>query len=210
MTTTLRDSLLKGVANQFGRPHGLLGRLVVARLLDRGNRGTVTAAAAALAPAADETVADIGFGGGLGLELLLARAARVHGVDIATAMIDRAATRFRGNDRLRLHPGSITALPLDTASLDGAICVNTVYFVEDLAKAFGELARVLVPGGRLVLGVADPAAMAEMPHIGYGFRLRPVADLVAALAEAGLPMREHRRVGTGERAFHLLITQRVT
>ena len=208
--TTLRDSLMKGMATQLGRPHGLVGKLVIARMLNRGNRGTVTAAVDALAPVTDETVADIGFGGGVGLGLLLARAACVHGVDLSPAMIARAAARWRGEDRLRLHTGSITALPLDTASLDGAICVNTVYFVADLATAFNELARVLVPGGRLVLGIADPAAMAEMPHIGHGFRLRPVTELLAALADAGLPMREHRRVGTGDRAFHLLVTRRVT
>ena len=201
--------VLRRVAKQFGRPSGVFGRVVIARMLNKGNQGTVTAAVEALAPAAGAVVADIGFGGGIGIGLLLDRVGpngHVHGVDISSTMISRAA-RF-GTDRLRLHVGSVTALPLDTASVNGAICVNTVYFVDDLPTAFGELARVLVPGGRLVLGVADPTWMARMPWAPYGFRLRPVEALLDGLTTAGLRQVDHRRVGTGELAFHLLVVQR--
>jgi SAM-dependent methyltransferase len=50
-----------------------------------------------------------------------------------------------------------------------AITVNTIYFVDDLDRACSELARVLRPGGRLVVGIGDPEAMARMPFSAYGF-----------------------------------------
>jgi ubiquinone/menaquinone biosynthesis C-methylase UbiE len=204
--------LLGALAGQLGRPHGVFGRVVVARMLNAGNRAAITGAVEALAPAEGEIVADVGFGGGAGLPLLLARvgvAGRVLGIDISLAMLRRASKRFhRDKARLRLQEGSLTALPLGDASVDGIVCVNAVYFVEDLEAAFGEVARVLAPAGRFVLGVADPAAMSHNPVTGFGeFRVRPVETLVSALTAAGLDVAEHRRVGEGDNAFHLLVAR---
>ena len=44
--------------------------------------------------------------------------------------------------------------------------------------AFGEIARTVRPGGRAVVGLADPEAMASMPFTAHGFRLRPVDDVI--------------------------------
>jgi arsenite methyltransferase len=64
---------------------------------------------------------------------------------------------------------------------------------------------VLRPGGRAVVGVGDPTAMASMPFARHGFRLRPVDDLVRGLQDAGLTVVRHGRVGDGDDAFHLLV-----
>jgi ubiquinone/menaquinone biosynthesis C-methylase UbiE len=52
--------------------------------------------------------------------------------------------------------------------------------------AFNEVGRVLRPGGRLVVAVGDPEEMTRMAVTAYGFRLRPVEDLVGAMTAAGL------------------------
>ncbi|GAA2773837.1 class I SAM-dependent methyltransferase [Mycolicibacterium pallens] len=208
----LRTALLTAVAGQLGRPHGLVGR-GVALLLNRGNRQAVAGAVDATEATAGNAVADIGFGGGLGLELLLRRVApqgTVHGVEIADDMLARARARF---DRqiaagsLVLERGSLTALPLDDKSLDAAITVNTVYFVTDLDAACAELARVLRPGGRAVLGVGDPDAMARLPFTAYGFALRPIAEIVASLRRAGLENVEQRRLNDVAIPHHVLVAR---
>ncbi|HVK22672.1 MAG TPA: class I SAM-dependent methyltransferase [Actinokineospora sp.] len=199
----MRTAFLRILASQLGRPRGLFGKLV-ARKLNKHNLPLINAAVDKLAPGPDDVVADLGFGGGVGLALLLARAREVHGVDYSEPMVTRAALKFGLDDRLRLHVGSMTALPLPDAELDGLITLNTIYFIEDLGTAFTEIARVLRPGGRGVIGIADPAAMAEMPVVAHGFRVRPIDDVVAALAGAGLAVVDHSRVGDGDRAFHLL------
>ena len=89
--------------------------------------------------------------------------------------------------------------------MTGAICINVVYFVSELDSAFAELARILAPGGRLVLGIADPEAMAAMPFTRTGFLIRPVDELVETLATAGLPVTGHKRLGKSEHAYHLLV-----
>ncbi|HEX2285856.1 MAG TPA: methyltransferase domain-containing protein [Mycobacterium sp.] len=195
--TQLRERLLSTVAGQLGRPHGLLGPLV-ARALNRGNARAITAAVDAADVPAGGVVADIGFGGGLGLKLLLDRvgdSGTVYGIEVADDMLRRASSRF-GHDvqsgRLRLEHGSLTKLPLDDASLDAVITLNTVYFVSDLDPACAELARVVRPGGRAVVGIGDPEAMKRAPVTEYGFTLRPVAEIAAALTNSGFQVDHHR------------------
>lgn len=143
--------------------------------------------------------------------MLLARVlpgGHVHGVDLSDTMVDRARRNFRKEalaDSLTLHAASITALPLTDATLDAAITVNTIYFVTDLDRAFTELARVLRPSGRAVVGLGDPAAMAKVPFMAHGFTLRPVDDVVATLIKAGFTTLNRLRVGDGDGAHHLLV-----
>jgi ubiquinone/menaquinone biosynthesis C-methylase UbiE len=207
----LRETFRTGLARQLGHPNGLRGRLVGA-MLNRGNRKPITEAVAALNLAGGETAVDIGFGGGLGLALLLRKAGTVHGVEISTTMLDRARRTFRRElaaNRLWLHEGPITALPLEDGSADAVITTNTVYFVADLDGAFAEVARVLKPGATFVLGIGDPATMSGSPlFTEHGFRIRPVADVEAALARAGLEVRRHERLDGGQMGFHLLVTGR--
>ena len=99
-------------------------------------------------------------------------------------------------------------LPLADASIDAVVTTNTVYFVDDLARAFSELARILRPGGRVVVGIADPEAMAALAFTAHGFRLRPVDELVGQLESVGFGPPEDRRVGEGQGAFHLLVAER--
>jgi ubiquinone/menaquinone biosynthesis C-methylase UbiE len=179
------------VAKQLADPSGLMGA-VVARRLNERNRKAITCAVAALDCTGAETVADIGFGGGIGLELLMDAVGSggvVHGIEPSSSMIHRARKALasdvaRGD--LVLHMATMDQLPLGDESLDGWISLNTIYFIPDLAASFAELARVLAPTGRGVLGVADPQWLGQQPFAEHGFTVRPIDHVVAALSTAGL------------------------
>ncbi|MFE6922617.1 methyltransferase domain-containing protein [Nocardia sp. NPDC057663] len=208
----VKDRLLTSIADQLGNPHGMLGK-GVAFVLNRSNKRAIAAAVDAAAPSSGATVADIGFGGGVGLALLLDRVGPdgvVHGVEPSADMLARARSAFAmpvAADRLILADGTLAALPLPDASLDAAITVNTIYFLDDLPAACAELARVLRPGGTAVIGIGDPEVMAKIPFTPYGFTLRPVADIVAALSGAGLTV-EQRTLPNPPVPHHLLIARR--
>ncbi len=202
--------MLGGLAAQLGRPTGLRGRLV-GTMLNRSNRGFIGEAIDALALQPGDIAADLGFGGGVGLALLLERVGpqgQVHGVDLSPTMVSRAARRFRrevASGRLHLHSGSITQLPLDDKSIEAAITINTIYFIAELDRAFSELARVITYSGRVVVGIGDPAMMARIPTTPFGFTIRPPDEIAAVAKSAGLALRDHKRVGRGDDAAHLLV-----
>ena len=124
---------MKGLARQLGHPQGLRGRLVV-RMLNRANKVAMTEAVAALAPTPGATVADVGFGGGLGLDLLLdavGPGGHVVGIDRSRTAIVRAtrARRHQLEDgQLTLHEASMLELPLPDGAIDGTITINTIDF----------------------------------------------------------------------------------
>ncbi|MET9212762.1 MULTISPECIES: methyltransferase domain-containing protein [unclassified Nocardia] len=203
----VKDRLLTTIADQLGNPHGMLGK-GVAFVLNRGNRRAIAEAVTATGADRGATVADIGFGGGVGLTLLLDRVGPdgvVHGIEPSADMLARA--RSAADPRLVLAEGTLAALPLPDASLDAAITVNTLYFLDDLPAACAELARVLRPGGAAVVGIGDPDAMAKMPFTPYGFTLRPVVEVVAALSGAGLTV-EQRTLPNPPIPHHLLIARK--
>lgn len=205
--TSLRERLLSAVAGQLGRPHGILSPFV-ARALNRGNEKAIVAAVDAAQAPRGGVAADVGFGGGVGLQLLLDGIGDggVHGIEIADDMLRRAKSKF-ADDRLRLSRGSLTELPLDDGSVDALITVNTVYFLTDLDAACRELARVLRPGGRAVIGIGDPDVMARLPFTKHGFTIRPVSEIAAALQDSGLHV-EQRRIEDKPIPRYLLIGTR--
>jgi ubiquinone/menaquinone biosynthesis C-methylase UbiE len=134
----------------------------------------------------------------------------VHGIEIADDMLRRARSRPGrdvGSGRLRLSSGSLTELPIDDNSVDALITVNTVYFVSELDAACAELARVLRPGGRAVIGIGDRDVMARLPFTPHGFTIRPIGEIAAALENSGLQV-EQRRLDDKPMPRYLFIGER--
>jgi ubiquinone/menaquinone biosynthesis C-methylase UbiE len=135
-----------------------------------------------------EHVLEVGFGGGGLIALLLDAGAQVIGVDISPAMLARARLRFRpalAKGQLRLAEASVEHLPLEPASIDRAVSVASLYFWPDPAAAFAELARVIRPGGRLVLCFEPPEELRKWPGHRFGFRLFELEAIERLLTAAG-------------------------
>ena len=104
----------------------------------------------ALAPSVDDAVLEIGFGPGVGIEMLVRQMAdgRVAGIDPSTAeRRNRAAIR---GGRVELRLAAAHALPFDDVSFGGAFAVNSVQLWDPLDASVAELARVLRPGAAFV------------------------------------------------------------
>ena len=144
-------------------------------------------ALAELAPAEGEHALEIGFGGGALLAEILRRThGHVTGLDVSAVAVARARRRLRGaGARLRLVEGSVERLPLADAAVDAAVSVNSLYFWPDLAGAVAELARVIRPGGRLVLCFEPPEELRTWPGHVHGFRAVSAEALIGLGEAAG-------------------------
>ena len=109
-----------------------------------------------LAPKAGETVLDLGSGAGLDVFLAAPRVGptgRVIGVDMTPAMLARAranAARM-GEGNVEFREGRLEALPVEDGTVDAVTSNCVINLVPDKAAVFREIARVLKPGGRLVI-----------------------------------------------------------
>ena len=108
--------------------------------------------AAAIAPGA--TVADVGTGTGFMAEAALEAGARVIGIDESDGMLTQARARF--TDRpFEARSGTVDRLPLDDGEVDAVLANMVLHHAPDPAAAIREMARVLKPGGTLVITDAD-------------------------------------------------------
>jgi SAM-dependent methyltransferase len=103
-----------------------------------------------------ETVLDLGSGGGIDV-FLAARevgpAGRVIGVDMTPEMIERAWANAAkaGVTNVEFRAGRLESLPVADRSVDAVTSNCVINLVPDKARVFAEVARVLKPGGRLVI-----------------------------------------------------------
>jgi SAM-dependent methyltransferase len=126
-------------------------------------------------------VLDVASGPGYVAARAAERGASVVGVDIAEAMISLAR---RLHPQLEFRHGSAEALPLRDESFDAALGNFVVLHLGRPEQAAAELARVLVPGGRVALTVWD------LPD-----RARFIGVFLDAVAAAGATPPEDLPVG---------------
>ncbi len=113
-------------------------------------------------PLAQQILVDAGCGTGSYSLALVGHVARIEAVDMNDGMLGVAKTKLadaRALGRIRFHHAAIDALPLDDASVDGVMINQVLHHLPDDAteawpltrKVIGEFARVLRPGGALVV-----------------------------------------------------------
>ena len=109
------------------------------------------------APADGERVVDVGCGTGNGALLAAERGAKVTGVDPAQRLIDVAAAQAaeRGLDA-DFVLGDAASIPLPDDSADVLLSIFGLIFAPDPQAAAAEAARVLAPGGRIVISAWIP------------------------------------------------------
>jgi SAM-dependent methyltransferase len=74
----------------------------------------------------------------------------IEGVEPSSAM-----RNFALHKGLKVYNGIAEKLPLADASFDFTLMVTTICFVDDAARSFQEVRRVLKPGGSFIIGIVD-------------------------------------------------------
>lgn len=127
----------------------------------------------ALDPRDGERILDAGCGTGLLLRRVAARApaARLVGVDRTRPMIRRADPKLAAS-----VVGDIRHLPLASGSLDAVVLASVLQYVPNEEGVLAEAARVLRPGGRIVITAWDGGSL-RVRVLAQWLRLRGRADV---------------------------------
>lgn len=164
--------------------------------MNRGNARLNNYALDQLQLGPEDRVVEVGFGGAPILPHLLQRAAFVCGVDRSQNAVGAAARRFGDAVRARraeFRVGMVENLPLPDATFDKGLSVHTVYFWQSLRTGSAELARIIRPSGRVVLGFPPKAHMDRMNMPADIFTPREPDEVITALNDAGFSDTELRR-----------------
>lgn len=155
-------------------------------------------------PSAGRRLLDAGCG--TGRRLLAADAALAVGVDPSAEMLAAGIGSAPCDPRYRALLGDVRALPLPDRSFDLVWCRLVLGHLPELATAYAELARVLAPGGRLIVTDFHPAAHAaghrrtfrddegvhEIEHHAHA-----PADHLAMAGAQGLTLLDQREAAIG-------------
>ncbi len=188
------------ILDQLGNPHGWLAALT-GMVLNHANAEPIRAAIEWLALQPGQRVVEVGFGGGYSLSLLVRAVGaegQVFALELSPELLARARRRFivpRMQGRLRIDRAPVEQLPLADASFDAALSMHTIFFWTDVDRGLDELARVLKPGGRLVLGLADPTMLAQAGFADHGHRVVVPERLAEHMPAHGFESIEIRRAG---------------
>ena len=95
----------------------------------------------------------------------------VTGIDLSAGMVATAHANAAeaGVGNVAFHQGDAEELPFDDASFDRGLCRLGLMHVPDPGRALAELARVIVPGGRLVANVHGPEGETTLDLMAAAF-----------------------------------------
>ncbi|MBB1089224.1 metalloregulator ArsR/SmtB family transcription factor [Lysobacter sp. SG-8] len=132
-------------------------------------------------------VLDIASGDGVLAELLAPHAQRYVCLDASSKVVNAASERLRRLRNVEVQEGDMHALPFEAGTFDLVVLMHALTYADQPARAVSEAARVLRPGGRLLLTSlarhAHQSTVESYGHVNLGFGEK---DLARFAEKAGL------------------------
>ena len=142
---------------------------------------------------------DIGTGTGRMLELFGDQADSALGIDRSSEMLRLARAKLHDRANTELRQADLYALPMADGAADVAILHHVLHFAQQPGAAIAEAARVLAPGGRLLIADFAPHDREELrsrdAHTRLGFSDAQIAGWFEA---AGLDLAQVETLEGGE------------
>ncbi|MGD9501045.1 MAG: ArsR/SmtB family transcription factor [Methyloceanibacter sp.] len=167
------------------------------RALHVAEREVEAAMDAALGKGPFNLLVDLGTGTGRILELFAPRAARALGFDLNHAMLNYARMKLEraGLSHAQVRHGDLGNVPLPDGAADAVVLHQVLHFLDDPAAAIAEAARLLAPGGRLLVVDFAPHELEYLREQSAHRRLGFARDQLARLFErSGLKLEGFREL----------------
>ena len=151
----------------------------------------------------DRDVLEAGFGEGYGADLLAGVARGVTGVDYDESAVAHARARY---PRVTVLAGNLAALPLPDDSVDAVVNFQVIEHLWDQSQFVAECARVLRPGGRLLMSTPNRITFtpdSDTPVNPFHTRELNAAELTELLTAGGFTVESMNGVFHGPRLREL-------
>lgn len=132
------------------KPKENFGGKIMVKGMNKGHEKLATWARTFLDIKEDDSVIDLGCGGGRNVQYFLTKAKYVYGIDYSKMSVQVSSDLNRKEieaGRCKIFEGDVSEIPFENESLNIVTAFETIYFWKDLEKVFKEIHRVLVKGG---------------------------------------------------------------
>jgi ArsR family transcriptional regulator len=156
-----------------------------------------------------ESLVDLGTGTGRILELFGPRAKNVLGFDLNHDMLAYARMKLEraGLSQAQVRHGDLYNVPLPDESADAVVLHQVLHFLDDPASAVAEAARVLAPGGKLLVVDFAPHELEFLREQSAHRRLGFGRDQLGRMLEgAGLKLERFRELSPGPAEGKLIVS----
>jgi len=138
-------------------------------------------------------VGDLGCGTGQLAEVVAPYVKQVVAVDSSADMLDAARHRLVGSMNVDLRQGELESLPIEAGELDAAMLSLVLHYSPSPGRALAEVARVLRPGGRVLVVDMLPHDRQEyqqqMGHVWLGFSEKQIGKFLTDAGFSDVRMR---------------------
>ena len=184
-------NLMSKVFNNTRKPEGFLGKMMV-----NGMNGGSHAALAEwgfkfINIEKNDFALDCGCGGGANVKRLLSKCAQVYGIDYSEISVEKSK-EINGEDiiknRCRIIRCDVASLPFENDSFNVVTAFETIYFWQEIEKAFAEIYRVLKSGGTFAVtneSTGTDKTSVKFSKIIDGMKLYSGDELKTLLQKAG-------------------------
>ncbi|MFN8439242.1 MAG: class I SAM-dependent methyltransferase [Caldilineaceae bacterium] len=129
--------------------------------------------------------------------------AQLYGVDPSEGMLSKARQK---NSQIVFQPGNAEQIPFADGFFDFVYMTDVIHHVPDIGKMFVEIARVLVPGGKLCIVTQSHQQIERRPIVHFfpgtatvdKARYPDIPQIIAAAARAGLRSLKNSLLAEGE------------
>ena len=184
-------SYINKLFNNTRKPEGFLGKVMVNGMNGGGHAALAEWGLSFVNIDKNDSALDCGCGGGANVKRLLEKCDNAYGIDyseISVAKSKEVNDEAIKNNRCEIHQCDVCSLPFENDSFNVVTAFETIYFWQDIEKAFAEIFRVLRNGG--VFAITNESTGTDKTSVKFagiidGMNLYTGEDLKALLEKAG-------------------------
>jgi cyclopropane fatty-acyl-phospholipid synthase-like methyltransferase len=195
------------IASQFKKPSGLPG-IVTSNLMVQNNQKNYDRLILGLDLQPQDKLLEIGYGPGIGIRMVAEASptCTIHGIDFSKLMYKRASKynkQLIETGRVQLQYGDFLKAPALNNNYDKILCLNVIYFWNELRAPFEKVLALLKTGGSFHIYMADIAILQQKKAPDSVFNKYTVEQVVEVLKAVGF-----NEVGHHEEKGHYINARR--